>query len=264
MIILKSPRELERIKEAGNRLGKLFDYIKDYIKPGISTYEIDRLSEQFIRSTGCIPSCLNYEGYPSSICASVNEVIVHGIPSKKIILKEGDIISIDVCNLYEGFQSDACRTFAVGNISAEDQFLIDVTEKCFYAGLAKAIPGNHIGDISHAIEIVAHSYGFSLVECYGGHGIGRSMHEDPCILNFGCAGQGPLIREGMALCIEPMLMAGSSRSRRMKDGWGEVSIDGRKSAHYENTIIITKEGTEIVTCDSNVLTHLKGGNNVQG
>ncbi len=259
MIILKTKKELELIKEAGKRLGLMFDFIKDYIKPGISTKELDKLCEKFIRDSGCIPSCLNYEGYPASICASVNDVIVHGIPSPKTILKEGDIISVDVCNLLNGYQSDACRTFAVGKISEKDQMLIDVTEKCFYAGLAKAIPGNHIGDISSAIEEVAHRYGYSVTEYYGGHGIGREMHEDPIILNYGRAGTGPLIREGMALCIEPMLLAGKKHTRRLKDGWGEVSIDGRNTAHYENTVIITAEGAEIVTIDDGVTRHLMGG-----
>jgi len=264
MIVIKTKEELKKIYEAGNRLGKLFDYLKPFIKPGISTHKLDKLAEAFIRESGCIPSCLHYEGYPASICASVNDVLVHGIPSPKIILKEGDIVSIDVCNLLDGFQSDACRTFAVGKISEDDEKLISVTEECFYAGLAKAIPGNRIGDISHAIETTAKSYGFSVTEYYGGHGIGREMHEDPMILNYGRAGYGPLIREGMALCIEPMLLKGSKETVRLKDGWGEVSIDKQNTAHYENTVLITSDGPIIATIDSNVLRHLKGGNDVQG
>lgn len=259
MIILKTSAELEKIKEAGLRLGQFFDYIEEYVKPGVSTLELDRLAEKFIRSTGAIPSCLGYEGFPNSICTSVNEVIVHGIPSKNQILKEGDIISIDVCNLYEGWQSDACRTYAVGEISKEDQLLIQTAEDCFYAGLAMAIPGNRVGDISNAIERLAKSRGFTLTELYGGHGIGREMHEEPMIMNVGRSGYGSLIRPGMSICIEPMLLAGSAKTKRLEDGWGEVSIDKGKTAHYENTVLITTSGPVIATVDKNVLRHLKGG-----
>lgn len=260
MIDLKTSAELDKILAAGTRLGQLFDYLRPLIVPGISTYEIDQLAEKFIRSTGAIPSCLGYEGYPASICASVNDVLVHGIPSRKIILQEGDIVSVDVCNLFDGYQSDACRTFAVGRISDDDQKLIDVTEECFYEGFKMAQIGNRISDISHAIESKARSEGFALTELYGGHGIGKEMHEDPLIMNVGRPGCGPLIRPGMALCIEPMLLAGSNKTERMPDGWGEVSIDKRKTAHYENTVLITAEGPLIATVDDNVRRHLMGGN----
>lgn len=259
MIELKNSAELAKIAEAGRRLGQLFDYLEPLIVPGISTYEIDKLAEKFIRSTGAVPSCLGYEGYPASICASVNEVLVHGIPSRSVVLREGDIVSIDVCNLYDGFQSDACRTYAVGAVSAEDRRLIDTAEECFYEGLKAAVVGNRISDISNAVEKTARREGFALTELYGGHGIGREMHEDPLVMNVGRPGCGPLIRAGMAICIEPMLLAGSAKTKRMPDGWGEVSIDKRKTAHYENTVLITADGPVIATVDDNVRRHLKGG-----
>ena len=258
MIIIKTEKEFEKIKDAGTRLGELFDYLIPYIKPGISTYEIDKLAEKHIRASGAIQACLGYEGFPFTICASVNECLVHGFPSKNKILKNGDIISVDVVNCYNGWMSDACRTYAVGEISSRHQELIDTAEECFYAGFAMAKPGNRIGDISHAIEQVARKHGFALTEIYGGHGIGRDMHEDPMILNVGRAGYGQIIRPGMAICIEPMLLEGSAKTKRLPDGWGEVSIDKGYTAHYENTVLVTKDGPVIATVDSNVRRHLKG------
>ncbi|MBQ8142833.1 MAG: type I methionyl aminopeptidase [Bacilli bacterium] len=260
MIILKSPREQELMIQAGNKLGKIFDQLTDLIRPGISTLEIDKFVEKAIIQSGGKPNFALEDGYHWSVCASINEVLIHGIPNKNIILKDGDILSIDMGNLdNNGFNGDACRTFAVGNISDEAKKLIRCTEECFYNALKVCYPGHHLYEISMAIQKTADSYGFSLCKEYGGHGIGREMHEDPFIPNYYSAelGFGPFIREGMCLAIEPMVMAGKSTIVTKKDGWGVVSADGKLTAHYENDIIITANGPIITSVDSNVTRHLE-------
>lgn len=256
MIEIKSKREVELMREAGSRLGRVFDRLSELIVPGVSTRELDMKVEHLLRQEDCIPSFKGYEGYPAAICASVNDVLIHGIPSSGVVLKEGDIVSIDMGNIHDGYQGDAARTYAVGAVSPEARRIIDTAEECFYAAYRVARPGNRLSDISHAIEEVARRAGYSLTEEFGGHGIGRTMHEDPMILNVGRPGHGPILRAGMCLAIEPMLSAGTKEIRILPDGWGVASADGKLTAHYENTIVITEDGAEVLTVDDNVRKHL--------
>lgn len=207
-VTIKSEHELEKMREAGRILGIVHDEMAKIIRPGISTMDINRKGEEVIRSFGCIPSFLNYNGYPASICVSVNDEVVHGIPSKKRILQEGDIVSLDAGVIYEGYHSDAARTHAVGQISEEDQFLIDVTKQSFFEGIKYAKAGNHLYDISKAIQNYAEANGFSIVRDLVGHGIGRNLHEEPQVPNFKPIGRGIKLRPGMTLAIEPMVNAG--------------------------------------------------------
>ena len=259
-IVIRTPREQELMKEAGRKLGSVFDKLQEEIRPGRSTYEIDKIADRLIRETGGVPNFALEDGYHNAVCASVNDTIIHGIPSKKKILKEGDIISIDMGNKdASGYNGDACRTFAVGNVYAEASKLIRCSEECFYAALQVCYPGHHLYEISMAIQRVADSYGFSLLPDYGGHGIGSEMHEDPFIPNdyHPEYGLGPFLRPGMCLAIEPMVMAGKKEYYTDPDGWGIKSVDGMMTSHYENDIIITENGPIITTVDSNVLRHLK-------
>lgn len=259
-ITIRSPREQEMMIQAGNKLGQVFDRLLPEIRPGRSTWEIDKLADQFIRETGGVPNFALEDGYHNAVCASVNEVLIHGIPSKKIILKEGDILSIDMGNKDStGYNGDACRTFAVGNVSDEASQLIRCTEECFYAAYQVCYPGHHLYEISMAIQKVADKYGYSLIKDYGGHGIGTTMHEDPFIPNYYSPemGLGPFLRAGMCIAIEPMVMAGSCEYITQSDGWGIVSADKRLTCHYENDVIITENGPIITSVDSNVKRHLK-------
>jgi methionyl aminopeptidase len=260
MIIIKTNREMEMMKDAGRKLGEVFDALLPEVIPGRSTAEIDRIAERLIREKGCLPSCKGYEGFPGAVCTSVNEILIHGIPSKTVILKEGDILSVDACNADStGYQGDACRTFAVGSVSAEASKLIRCTEECFYEAYKVCYPGRHLYEISAAIQKVATSYGYSLCKEYGGHGLGKGMHEDPFIPNYYSPelGLGPFLRVGMCIAIEPMVMAGSCEITTLKDGWGVASRDGRLTAHYENDVLITEKGPVITSVDSNVRRHLK-------
>ena len=246
-VIIKSPREIALIRKAGNIIVDLFDYLKVHTRAGISTKELDKLAESFIRSRGGIPTCKGYEGFPGAMCISVNDTLLHGIPSKKIILKDGDIVSCDVCVTYEGYIADATRTFPVGNISPEAQRLIDVTEKCFFEGVKLIKPGVHLGDVSQKIYEVGTSAGYTLTTDYGGHGVGREMHEDPTILNKGEKGTGFILKKGMVIAIEPMLNEGKVDLYTLDDGWTVKTLDGKLSCHYENTIAVTDDGYEILT-----------------
>ena len=250
MIYIKTDSEIQKMIEAGKILGQCFDFLKEHIKPGISTWELDHLAEKFLKHHHCIPSFKNYEGYPGSICASVNDVLIHGIPSKDIILKEGDIISIDMGNIYHGYQADAARTYGVGEISKEAQRLIECTQKCFFEAYQQAKVGNHLSDISAKISDVASEYGYSTTKEYGGHGIGKEMHEDPFIFNYGEKGHGIILRRNMCLAIEPMIHQGSNKIRQLDDGWGVASEDGKLTCHFENTIYIDNDGPHITTIDS--------------
>jgi len=259
MIFIKSDKELEMMRMAGNKLGAIFDKLAPEIKPGRSTWEINHIAEKLIRESGGTPNFSLEDGYHWGVCASVNEVLIHGIPSKSIILKDGDILSIDMGNLdSSGFNGDACRTFAVGNISAEAQKLIRCTEECFYEAFKACRPGRHLYEISMAIQKTADKYGFTLCKEYGGHGIGREMHEDPFIYNYydPSLGLGPFLKPGMCLAIEPMVMSGCATIETKADGWGVVSADHKLTCHYENDIIITKDGAEITSVDANVRRHL--------
>ncbi len=258
MIILKSDSEIKKMIEAGALLGSAFDYVKPFIVPGVSTLELDKLIEKYLRSHGAKPSFKNYDGFPGSICASVNDVLIHGIPSSKIVLKEGDILKIDMGDILHGYQGDAARTYTVGKVSKEAERLIECTEMCFYEAFKMAQVGNHLHDVSAAITRVADKYGYATTKEYGGHGIGKEMHEDPFIPNFDDPemGKGPLLRPGFVIAVEPMIQMGTDKICNLEDGWGVASADGMLTAHYENTLYIAEDGPHITTIDSNVKGHL--------
>lgn len=247
-VSIKSPREIELMREAGRILELSHKEIAKAIKPGISTYEIDRIAEEVIRSYECIPSFLNYNGFPASICVSVNEQVVHGIPSKHKIIHEGDIVSIDAGVIYKGYHSDAARTYGVGEITKEASQLIEVTRQSFYEGIKFAKEGNHLFDISDAIGAYAESFGYGVVRDLVGHGIGANMHEDPQIPNFKQKRRGLRLQAGMTLAIEPMINGGRPDVEWLDDDWTVVTEDGSLSAHYENTVLITKGEPEILSC----------------
>lgn len=247
MITIKSDREIELMREAGRITAYAHMKVAQAIKPGVSTYELDKIAYDAIVSQGAIPSFLNYHGYPASICASLNEVVVHGIPNKKTILKNGDIISIDIGAIYRGYHGDAARTHYVGEVKEEIKKLIEVTKQSFYEGLKFAKPGNRLSDISHAIGEYAASFGYGVVRDFTGHGIGRNLHEDPAIPNYGEEGHGPILKKGMTLAIEPMINLGTYRVKVLSDGWTTITLDKKPSAHYENTIVITESSYEILT-----------------
>lgn len=246
-VSVKSKHEIELMREAGKILGKVLNDLEREIKPGISTYRIDQLGEEMIRSYGCIPSFLNYEGFPASICTSVNEQMVHGIPSKKKILHEGDIISLDAGVIYQGYQSDAARTFAVGQISNEARQLIDVTKQSFFEGIKFAKEGCHLYEISNAIAAYNESYGYGMIRDLVGHGIGTELHEEPQIPNFHQDRRGMKLYEGMTLAIEPMVAMGNYELEWLDDGWTCLTKDRSLTAHYENTVLVTKDGPEILS-----------------
>ena len=246
-ITIKSKSEIEKMREAGRLLSLVHDEMAKHVKPGISTMEINKIGEEMIRSFGCVPSFLNYEGYPASICIAVNDRVVHGIPSRKEILKEGDIVSLDAGLIYQGYHSDAARTWAVGEISPEARKLVDVTQQSFFEGIKLAKAGNHLYDISAAIEAYVTPYGFTCVRDLVGHGIGTSMHEDPQIPNFRQHRRGVKLQAGMTLAIEPMVNMGGWAVRVLDDDWTVVTEDGSLSSHYENTILITDGEPEILS-----------------
>lgn len=246
-VTIKSQHEIELMREAGKLLAKTHEELAKVIKPGISTYEIDRIGEEIIRSYGCIPSFLNYNGFPASICVSVNDEVVHGIPSKKRILVEGDIVSLDAGLIYKGYHSDAARTVAVGNVSDEAKKLIEVTKQSFFEGIKYAREGCHLHDISNAIAEYCESFGYGVVRDLVGHGIGRELHEDPQIPNFRQKRRGIKLQAGMTLAIEPMINIGTCEVAWLDDDWTVVTDDGSLSAHYENTVLITKGEPEILS-----------------
>ena len=235
------------MRESCHLLEKVHDELAKAIRPGISTWEIDHLGEEMIRSFGCTPNFLHYNGYPASICVSVNDEIVHGIPNKHRILKEGDIVSLDAGTIYKGYHSDAARTWAVGNVSPEAQKLMDVTKQCFYEGIKFAKAGNHLNDISAAVQAYAEEFGYGVVRDLVGHGIGEHLHEDPEVPNFATKRRGILLQPGMTLAIEPMINAGTPDVIWMDDDWTVVTADHALSAHYENTILITEGEPEILS-----------------
>lgn len=254
MIDIKSKREIELMRESCRVTALVHKAIEEAIRPGISTLELDQIAEKVIRENGGIPAEKGYPSYdksipdfPASICASVNDEVIHGIPSSRVILKEGDVISIDLVVYKDGFNGDAARTYIVGKGSKEDERLLKVTKQAFFEGIKFAKKGYRIGDISHAIGEYVESNGFSVVKEFQGHGIGRSMHEDPGIPNYGKAGKGPKLEPGMTLAIEPMVIAGREDILELDDGWTIVTEDGSNSAHYENTILITEKEPEVLT-----------------
>ena len=246
-VSIKSEREIQLMRESCKILAKVHEELGKAIKPGISTKEIDILAEKLIRSYDCIPNFLNYNGYPASVCVSVNEEVVHGIPTKQRILKDGDIVSLDCGCIYKGYHSDAARTYAVGAVSKEVQQLMDVTKQSFFEGIKMAKAGNHLYDISNAIDDYVSQFGYGIVKDLVGHGIGTSLHEDPQIPNFRQKRKGLLLQPGMTLAIEPMINMGTWEVEWLDDDWTVVSRDGLPSAHYENTILITDGEPEILT-----------------
>lgn len=246
-VSIKSEREIELMRQAGKILAKVHEELGKIIKPGISTWEIDRLGEELIRSYECIPNFLNYNGYPASVCVSVNEEVVHGIPSKERILKEGDIVSLDAGLIYKGYHSDAARTHYVGKVDPKVQKLVEETKNSFFEGIKMAKAGNHLYDISNAIDAYISQFGYGIVRDLVGHGIGTSLHEDPQIPNFKQLRRGLKLQPGMTLAIEPMINLGRADVEWLSDDWTVVAEDGLPSAHYENTILITEGEPEILT-----------------
>lgn len=247
MIKLKTQQEIEEMKQAGALSAKVLRMLGEIIKPGISTLELDQFAERIIRMHGGVPAFKGYMGFPASICASVNSQVVHGIPSKDCILKEGDIISIDTGAIVNGWVGDNAWTYAVGTIDDESKRLLEVTEQCMWAGIQAAQVGNHLGDIGHAVQSLAQEHGFGVVRELTGHGVGRDMHEDPNVFNFGKPGRGVKLEAGMVIAIEPMITAGTYRIKTLKDGWTIVTADNKNAAHFEKTIAITNEGPVILT-----------------
>lgn len=246
MITLKSAREVEAMRRAGKITAAARALAGEMVKPGVTTQEIDKAVHRFIKSRGAEPSFLNYNGYPASVCISVNDEIIHGIPGKRV-LREGDIVSVDVGAYIGGFHGDCAATYPCGAISDEAQRLIDVTRRSFYEGLKFAREGCRVSDISHAVQEYVEANGFSVVREYVGHGVGRQMHEAPEVPNFGAAGHGPKLLRGMTIAVEPMVNMGAAAIRQLPDGWTVKTADGKYAAHYENTILITSGEPELLT-----------------
>jgi methionyl aminopeptidase len=247
MIFLKSHDEIELMRIAGRIVALTHEELKHHIKPGISTKQLDKIAEDFIIKQGATPSFKGLYGFPAATCISVNEVLIHGIPNDTTILKDGDIVSIDIGACYKGYHGDSAWSYAVGNISNEARRLLEVTEAALYKGLEMAKAGNRVGDISNAIQEYAEGYGYGVPQDFTGHGVGRKLHEEPMVPNFGQKGRGPLLRSGMTIAVEPMIQQGTYRTRTLSDGWTTVSADGKLTAHYEHTIVILDNGYEILT-----------------
>ncbi len=247
MIIIKSKREIDMMREAAKVTGEILKELEDFVKPGISTKDIDTFVEGKIDHYKMSPTFKGYGGFPAAACVSVNEEVVHGIPSPDRILKEGDIVSVDTGSTYRGYCSDAARTYPVGVVSDEAAELIRVTRESFFKGVEFCRVGNRLHDIGHAVQQHAESYGFGVIREYLGHGIGRDLHEDPPVPNYGKAGTGPKLKEGLVIAIEPMISQGSYKTRKLANGWTVVTDDGKRSAHYENTVVITSGEPELLT-----------------
>ena len=247
MVTIKTNREIQLMRDAGKLTAEVMELGGSLVKPGVSTKEIDDRLYKFIKKHNATPSFLNYYGYPGTACISINDEVIHGIPSGKRIIADGDIVSIDVGVLLNGYHGDMARTFCAGNVSEEAKKLIEVTKECFWRGIAHATDGARIGDIGHAVESFAHENGFSVVEDYVGHGVGTHLHEDPDVPNYGKAGKGMRLRKGMTIAVEPMINAGVKDVVQLDDGWTVVTKDGKLSAHYENTIAITDGEPLILT-----------------
>ena len=246
MITIKSPREIELMRHAGMLVSKMHKFIKPYIKEGITTKKLDKLCEEFILENNGVCSCKGYEGYPATLCTSINDRVVHGIPDNTK-LKNGDIITIDVVIGYNGYQGDAAWTYAVGDVDSDKKYLMEHTEKALYKGIEMVKPGNRIGDISSAVYEYAKEHNLGVVRELCGHGIGTKMHEDPEVPNFGVANTGPRLKPGMVICIEPMLTFGKRNVKVLDDEWTVVTLDGSDAAHYEHTVLVTEDCYEILT-----------------
>ena len=246
MITIKNEKELERMRAAGEIMKDIFDLLEKEIKPGISTKDLDRIVYEYIIARGAKPSFLKYNGFPASICTSVEDVIIHGIPREDEILKEGQIISVDIGVIVKGYHADAARTYPIGKISAEKQRLIDITKQSFFEGIKDIKAGSYVGDISHAVQKFVEKNGYTVVREFVGHGVGRHLHEDPSVPNYGMAGSGVKLKAGMTIAIEPMVNMGK-KDIIMEGAWGVRTKDGLPAAHYENTVLITENGVEIFT-----------------
>ena len=247
MIYLKTDEEIELLRENHLLVSKTLAEVGRHIRPGVTTKELDRIAEDFIRSHGAVPAFLGYQGYPASLCISVNDHVVHGIPSDKIVLKEGDLVSVDCGTFMKGFVGDSAYTFAVGEVAEEVQQLMAVTKEALYKGTAQAKAGNRVGDISAAVQEYAEKFGYGVVRELEGHGIGRKMHEAPGVPNYGAKGRGPLLKEGMVICIEPMINMGTKSVVFEEDGWTVRTRDRKPSAHYEFGVAIRKNGPDVLT-----------------
>ncbi|MGD0098909.1 MAG: type I methionyl aminopeptidase [Acidobacteriota bacterium] len=246
MITLKSKREIEIMREAGRIVAAVLEELRQHCKAGICTKELDRVAEERTLREGAEPAFKGYRGYPRALCTSINHQVVHGIPGEAV-LKEGDIVGLDFGVLHKGYFGDAAITVAIGRIAPETMKLLQVTEECLYLGIEKTVPENHLSDVSRAIQVHAEAHGFSLVKEFGGHGIGRHMHEDPMVLNYVSNGRGIKLRPGLVLAIEPMVNMGTDQVQILSDGWTVVTLDGKPSAHFEHTVAITENGPEILT-----------------
>ena len=246
MIHVKSEKEIDLLREPCKIVRDTLEFVGSKIQAGMSTREVDELVERYIRASGANPSCLGYGGFPASACISVNEMVVHGIPDERI-LKDGDIVSVDVVADKKGYHGDACRTFCIGAVAPEVKQLVKVTEECFFKAIENLRAGSALFDIGYAVQQHAESHGYGVIRSYTGHGIGKEIHEDPSVPNYGKKGTGVRLRAGTVLCIEPMIAMGDWRVRLLKDGWGAVTVDGKPAAHYENTIVIREDGVEILT-----------------
>jgi len=246
MIHVKSEKEIDLLREPCKIVRDTLDFVGSKIQAGMSTKEVDELVERYIRASGANPSCLGYGGFPASACISVNDMVVHGIPDERI-LKDGDIVSVDVVADKKGYHGDACRTFCIGAVAPEVRQLVKVTEECFFKAIEGLRAGSALFDIGYAVQQHAEAHGYGVIRSYTGHGIGREMHEDPSVPNYGKKGTGLRLRAGTVLCIEPMIAMGDWRVRLLRDGWGAVTMDGKPAAHYENTVVIREDGVEILT-----------------
>ena len=247
MIRVKSEKEIDLMRESCKIVKEALEFVGSKVKAGMSTKEIDELVERYIRSSGAIPSCLGYGGFPASACVSVNEMVVHGIPDDETILKDGDVVSVDLCAYKNGFHGDAARTFCIGEVAPEVKQLVKVTEESFFKGIEGLRAGTPLYDIGYKVQSYAESFGYGVIRSYTGHGIGREMHEDPSVPNFGKQGTGVRLRAGTVICVEPMIAMGTWRVKLLNDGWGAVTQDGKPAAHYENTLVVREDGVEILT-----------------
>ena len=247
MIHVKSEKEIELMRESCKIVRDTLAFVESKIQAGMSTKEVDELVERYIRSCGAYPSCLGYGGFPASACISVNNVVVHGIPDEDTILKDGDIVSVDLCAYKNGYHGDACRTFCIGMVTPEIKKLVQVTEECFFKGIEGLKAGTPLFDIGYKVQKHAESFGYGVIRSYTGHGIGKEMHEDPSVPNYGKLGTGARLRAGTVICVEPMIALGDWRVRLLPDGWGAVTVDGKVAAHYENTLVVREDGVEILT-----------------
>ena len=247
MVYIKSEKEIDLMREPCKIVKDTLAFVETKIAAGMTTKELDELIERYIRSSGAYPSCLGYGGFPASACISVNEMVVHGIPDHQTVLKEGDIVSVDLCAYKNGYHGDACRTFKIGKVTPELEKLVRVTEECFFKGIEGLKAGTPLYDIGYKVQKHAEANGFGVIRSYTGHGIGKEMHEDPSVPNYGRSGTGMRLKAGTVICVEPMITQGTWRVRMLPDGWGAVTQDGKCAAHYENTLVVREDGVEILT-----------------